>query len=200
MYIILADAELELTPELLKGDVEVQNVLKGLGKENKLLDNYLMNAAINRHLKSQAKRIGFPSIAYFFYRMNEESVLNESTRLEYAIHTKQNVIIEKGDLKGTGASYVEFTERVEKILESKPRKMKLVDYLDSKDITGNTVVLHPRGSIGLVMNNELNYIIGGFPTGDFSSDLTGLRKFAIYDKEITVPAVLELLHFKLFRS
>jgi rRNA pseudouridine-1189 N-methylase Emg1 (Nep1/Mra1 family) len=62
----------------------------------------------------------------------------------------------------------------------------------------NTVVLHPKGDPGLVPDDKTNYIIGGFSEGDFRSDLGSLKKFSIYDKEITVPAALELLHFRLF--
>ncbi|MCL5873761.1 MAG: hypothetical protein M1161_00245 [Candidatus Thermoplasmatota archaeon] len=199
MRIILADAELELVPDGLKDDVEVKDFLKRLGKENALLDNHLMRHAIRRHFPDQAERIGFPHIAYIFFRLNEESVLNESTKFEYTIHTKHNVIIEKADLKGAGTSYTEFAERVERILEGKSRTMRLIDYLGSKEITKNTVVLHPKGDTDLLVNDQLNYIIGGFPEGDFSSVLTGLRRCAIYDREMTVPAVVELLHFRLFQ-
>jgi rRNA small subunit pseudouridine methyltransferase Nep1 len=200
MHIILADSELELIPDALKADNEIRDMQKRRGKEDILLDNYLMRTSIRRHLPGRVDRVGFPSIAYAFFRMNEESVLKDTLKLEYAIHTKQGIILERRDLEGIGASYSEFVERVEDILTGSHRTMKLVDYLENLDIAGNTVVLHPKGRKDLVMNDQLSYVIGGFPEGDFISDLSGLRKFSIYEKEITVPAVLELLHFRLFQS
>jgi rRNA pseudouridine-1189 N-methylase Emg1 (Nep1/Mra1 family) len=200
MYFILADSELELIPEELKGDEDVRRFLRTYGKETALLDNHLMAASIRKHYPGLVNRIGFPHIAYAFSRLNEETVLNERMKIEYAIHTKNNVIIERSELRNVGAGYIEFVERVETLLQSNIRRMSLKDYVDSKGVPGNTVVLHPKGVSGLVINDQLNYVIGGFPEGDFKSDLGNLRKFSIHEREITVPAVLELLHFRLFQS
>ncbi|MFG1446499.1 MAG: hypothetical protein AAE975_04940 [Thermoplasmatales archaeon] len=200
MFIILADAELELVPEEMKGEDEIRSILKATGKENTLLDNSKMRSSIAKHYPKYINRMGFPHIAYIFTRLNEESILNETIKLDYAIHTKHDVIIEKDDLAGIGAGYTEFAERVEMLLQKKTVKRKLVEYVEEIGTPGNTAVLHPNGKSGLVVNDQFNYIIGGFPEGDFRSNLLTLRKFAIHDKEITVPSVLELLHFKLFET
>ena len=200
MFIILADAELELVPEEMIEEEEIRSILKANGKENTLLDNGKMKPLIAKHFPKCANRMGFPNIAYLFTRLNDESILNETTKLKYAIHTKHNVIIERDDLAGIGPGYAEFAERVEVLLQKKTTKRKLVEYVDDIGTPGNTVVLHPNGNSGLVASDQLNYIIGGFPEGDFRSDLGSLRKFAIHDKEVTVPGILELLHFKLFAT
>lgn len=200
MFIILADAELELVPEEMKGEEEIRSILRSHGKENTLLDNSKMRSSIAKHFPNDINRMGFPHIAYLFARMNEESILSEIVKLEYAIHTKNDVIIEKNDLVGIGAGYTEFAERVEVLLQKNTIRKKLAEYVEEVGTPGNTVVLHPKGKSGLVVNDQFNYIIGGFPEGDFRSNLGSLRKFAIHDKEITVPGVLELLHFKLFET
>lgn len=196
MLIILADAELELLPEQIREDREAPG---RIGKDTTLLDNHLFRDSIRRHFPEEVDRIGFPHISYSFVRMNEDSVLRDSIGLDYVIHTKHDIIIESADLRGIGPSYPEFSERVGRILVDNERRMSLLEYLDSRDIRGNTVVLHPQGNPALVVNEQLNFIIGGFPTGDFRSDLGNLRKFSIHEREITVPGALELLHFRLFR-
>ncbi|MEM0135910.1 MAG: hypothetical protein QXU18_11930 [Thermoplasmatales archaeon] len=200
MYIILADAELELIPDELKNEDEVKSILKKKGKETALLDNYELGYSISKRFHGYANRMGFPHIAYVFAKLNEESVLNETTELDYAIHTKNDVIIRKSDLSGIGAGYNEFAERVEHLLLSNPKRMSLLQFVKTIGGIENTVVLHPKGKSGLVVNDEMNYIIGGFPEGNYMSDLGLLEKFSIYDREITVPGVLELLHFKLFQT
>ena len=200
MLLVLADAELELVPELLKEEEEVRKVLKRIGKDNTLLDNYLMGNSIRKKLPNEAGRIGFPHIAYSFVRLNEESTINDSLKVQYAIHTKQNVIIEQDDFRNVGPGYPDFTDKVEEILSGRPKSMTLLEYLEGNGILGNTAVLHPKGSTGLVVNGELNYVIGGFPEGEFNSNLGNMRKFTIYEHEVTVPAILELLHFRLFRQ
>ncbi|MCL5407909.1 MAG: hypothetical protein M1518_00910 [Candidatus Thermoplasmatota archaeon] len=199
MFIVLADAELELVPERMRDDKEVRDLLKRMGKETAILDNYLMRDSIKRHFPNEVRRIGFPDIAYEFVRINEESPLNDSIDLEYAIHTKNNTIIEKSDFGNFGAGYPEFVERVERILIEREKRTSLMDYLESKGIIGSAAVLHPRGNPGLVITDQSNLIIGGFPNGDFVSNMGSLRKFSIHEREITVPGVLELIHFRLFQ-
>ncbi|MEM0141553.1 MAG: hypothetical protein QXN66_05930 [Thermoplasmatales archaeon] len=200
MMIILADAELELVPNQMLVEEDVKKVLEREGKENVLLDNYEMRRAISKHFPQKVNRIGFPDIAYMFWRLSAESTISKAMNIGYAIHTKFNVIIEQNDLMGIGPSYAEFKERVEKILLGTHRKEKIIDYLRSKGILDNVVVLHPKGKDNLQYSVNLNYVIGGFPEGDFSSDLRGLPKSSIYDRELTVPAVVELLHFGIFRE
>ncbi len=200
MLIILADAELELIPEHIKSDREAAVLLKRLGKEDAILDNALLRGTVKKYYPGDVNRIGFPHIAYSFVRLSEETVLGESMNIDYAIHTKHDRIIERSSLGNTGPGYSEFIERVEEILAKKGKKVTLLEYLEQKGITGNTAVLHPSGGDGLVVNGQLNYVIGGFPEGDFRTDLGNLRRFSIHDKEITVPAVLELLHFRLFQQ
>ncbi|MGC8561962.1 MAG: hypothetical protein ACP5NO_02020 [Thermoplasmata archaeon] len=200
MFIILADAELELVPDELKSEGEIRSILKEYGKENVLLDNSRMRTSIAKHFPGSVNRIGFPHIAYVFATLNNESVLNETVKMNYAIHTKHNVIIERSDIEGIGAGYTEFAERMEMILQKNPKRKKLVEYIEEIGTPGNTVVLHPNGKSGLVVNDQFNYVIGGFPEGDYRSDLGNLKKFSLHDNEITVPGILELLHFKLFDS
>ncbi len=200
MIIILADAELELIPEEMKKDEDVRKYLRKMGKEDSILDNFLLRSSIGNHFPSEVNRIGFPQIAYQFYRLNEETLLGEGRKLDYAIHTKNNDIIEKVDLRDCGSSYWEFVETVEELLTKRRKRMGILEYLEEKGILGNTVVLHPRGRQDLVVNDQLNYVIGGFPEGDFRSNLEGLRKFSIHDREVTVPGILEMLHFKLLLS
>ncbi len=200
MLIILADAELELIPESIKRDGKVATLLKRLGKEDSILDNALLRSVIEKYYPGDVNRMGFPHIAYSFVRLNEDTVLRETMKIDYAIHTKHDRIIESSTLGNIGPGYAEFVERVEEILSKRGKRVTLLEYLEQRGITGNTAVLHPTGNKGLVFNGQLNYVIGGFPEGDFRTDLGSLRRFSIHDGELTVPAVLELLHFKLYQQ
>ncbi|MGC8645806.1 MAG: hypothetical protein ACP5UO_06090 [Thermoplasmata archaeon] len=200
MIILLADAELELVPPAMLRDKEVQDVLRREGKENVLLDNHVMKESILRHFPERAGRIGFPDIAYMFWRMNRETVLQEKKEIEYAIHTKWNVIIETRDLEGIDPSYMAFKERVEELLSNPRRESPLLGYLRSKGVLENTMVLHPLGQEGIPISSNSNYVIGGFPEGDFISDLGNMKKVSLHREEITVPSVIEILHFRLFSS
>jgi rRNA small subunit pseudouridine methyltransferase Nep1 len=200
MLIVLADAELELVPEEMMRDELIRAIGRKEGKKDLLLDNFTMRKSIKKHFPGQEGRVGFPHISYLFVRMNEESLLNDYMKLDYAIHTKGNIIIEKRDLEGMGAGYEEFKRRMEEILEQGRKRMSLLEYLNFRGVEGNTVVLHPGGNEGLLVNDQLNYVMGGFPEGDFSSDLGSMRKFSIYGREATVPGIVEILHFKLYQQ
>jgi|GEM_PF-930334 rRNA small subunit pseudouridine methyltransferase Nep1 len=202
MLILLADAELELVPEQLWNEEDVIREAKSKGKEpsRMILDNHSMRNAIRRMFPGKEGRIGFPQIAYLFHIMNKETVLNGHIEVDYAIHTKHNVIIEKSDLIEGEGGYESFIEIIERMLWERSKTATVMDYLDQKGIAGNTVVLHPQGRSGLLPTAQSNYVIGGFPQGDFVSDLGKMRRFSIYEEEITVPGVLELLHFRIFKQ
>lgn len=200
MLIILADAEVELIPEVMREDAEIKEKLKSEGKTEILLDSSTMEKAIEKFFPLEAGRIGFPYIAYMFYRMNEETLLKDRTELEYVIHTKNGIILEMEEFKDCGIGYQNFKDVLEEKLVKNRKRISLLQYLDSRTMTGHTVVLHPLGRKDVVINDQLNFIIGGFPNGDFRSDLGNIRKFSIYDREVTVPAVLELLHFRIFQQ
>lgn len=199
MFILLADSELELVPEEMQVEACVRGAALSRGKDasEMLLDNYLMREAILKHNPLQLNRIGFPHISYLFHVLNSESILSGSIHLEYAIHTKNNIVIEGEELRQARKGFDQFRDVVEKLLAGESKKSSLIDYLDRKGALDNSVVLHPNGGTGLITTDRLNYIIGGFPQGDFISDLGPLRLFSLYQNEITVPAVVELLHSKL---
>ncbi len=198
MIIILADSELELVPDFMKDEEDVKHILRREGKADILLDDAVMRKSIQKFFPQEAGRIGFPYIAYMFFRLNEETLLNDRIDLDYAIHTKNHTIIERKDFRNCGLSYCEFAAFVEERLRRGKGSKGLIGYLEEKGILGHTAVLHPKGRREIVVNDQANFIIGGFPNGDFRSNLENLRKFSLYEREITVPAVLELLHFRLF--
>ncbi|MEM4212741.1 MAG: hypothetical protein QXO63_00285 [Thermoplasmatales archaeon] len=198
--IILADAELELVPDEILNEDDVKSIVEKEGRKNILLENCKMRRSIEKFFPKSSNRIGFPDIAYMFYRMNEESAVMREMNIGYAIHTKMNIVIEDKDLRGIGPSYFEFKERVEEILSENHKKISLMEYLKSKGIEKNTVVLHPKGRRPLPRKTGISYVIGGFPQGDFVSNISYLDLFSIHEEELTVPAVLELLHFNLFLS
>jgi len=200
MIVLLADAELELLPDVMLQELEIQDILRRLGKDNILLDNHSMKKYISKYFPGNLRRMGFPDIAYMFWRMNEESVLRDVMNINYAIHTKWNIIIEREDLLGIEPSYLAFKERVEEILSRPRKKSSALEYLKSKGKIENTVVLHPRGEECLPISGDMNYVIGGFPEGDFISEFIDIRKLRLHRDELTVPAVLEILHFRLFST
>jgi len=175
MKIILADSELELVSDFTKRNkIFVDNgddiLERGKHKFIALAKDY--------------QRAGRPDIPYVFH-----SILSNYIKkgIEYTIHTRNNKIISWQDLMGA-ETFQEFKERVKPLLRSS-REMSLKDLVK----TGKKpIVLSQYGhmkEISYLKNFDL-IVMGGFPEGDYISDLSVMEKVSISSEELTVPDVL----------
>ena len=175
MKIIIADAELELISEFTKRNhifVNEEEDILERGKHRFIL------------LGKDASRAGRPDIAYVAH-----TILSNYTKqgMEYIIHTRNNKIITWQDLSGA-ETYHEFKERVISILKLQ-REVKLKDLIPPGK---RSILLSQYGR-----TRDLNYlksfdiiVIGGFPEGDYISELPPIEKVSISERELTVPDVL----------
>ncbi len=199
MKFILADTEIEYIPQVILNDREFKREFRPKGYPGEALLNYPVHRKfIERYFPEKASRMGRLHIPYFFTRMTEESIINNFYEVDYAIHTKDGYIIEKSELKDI-QSYEEFIGEVDRLLSLKSKINNLNEYLEKLGYD-SIYVLHPSGNKSMDVKADSIFIIGGFAEGDFTSDLSRFEKLKVFEKEITVPSALEILHFSIISS
>lgn len=200
MKFLLADTEIELIPPLMHSENLVVESCKRKGKspQNCILDYFEFPNLIKKYFPEKEKRMARLYIPYFFARLNEESVVGNYLPVDYAVHTKNNIIIERDEI-GDIVDYDSFKNELENKLNNPRRISHLNDYLSTWE-DREIAVLHPRGRRIKRFNRESILIIGGFAEGDYLSDLKNFNKVSVYDKELTVPATLELVHSMLINQ
>jgi rRNA small subunit pseudouridine methyltransferase Nep1 len=196
---ILAEAALEPIPSSLRKDARIIKSCKKLGKkpDKCLLDKSLHYWAMDR-LVDKEKR-GRPDIAYHVMLDVTSSPLYKSGLLDFFVHTYNDYIIKVGNNVRPPRTYVRFEGLILDLFEK-----KII-----KDINGNVLLELKRGkvkdilseigtssAVGFDVNGELVtyenaakqiisgqkvFIVGGFPTGDFSIETSSLfaKKFSL---------------------
>lgn len=200
MKFLLADTELQLIPPEMQRDRGIIKLCEDEGKDpaHCLLNYSLHREFIEHYYPHKSNRIGKLHIPYLFVRMNEESMLNSQHKMDYAIHTKEGFILERKDL-AKFTSYEDFISGVEKLLLDEKRRRDINDYIDEQGYK-NVVVLHPAGIRVNEIPMDSIFIIGGFAEGDYLSNLSRFRKVQLFSRELTVPAVLEIIHCSIIAS
>lgn len=213
LTILLADTELELVPESIASHPSVRLNAKKRGKKgvHTLLDASLHHAAM-RTLKDGGRR-GRPDIAHFFLLLSQDSILNLEGRLRVYIHTRNNDLITVAPETRIPRTYHRFAGLIESLFQNRvlPDKEKPLLRLTpevsyEKCISliphSRVVVFSPKGK--MVRLNEyfmhtpfkdLLCIIGGFPEGDFLSDVYSSADdvISISERSLTVWTVLSEL-------
>lgn len=176
MKFILADSELELTSDFIK-----RNKLFIESKNDEILERGKHRFLLGT---KEAKRAGRPDIAYVFHSMFSNLT---SQNIEYGIHTRNNKYIDWKDLKGI-ETYEEFKSAVIPFLKSDD-EVRLRDLLIKYK---RPIILSQYGSLrepGYIMGRDL-IVMGGFPTGDYTSDGLNFEKISIDRNELTIPMVI----------
>ncbi len=199
MKIILADTELELVPQVIKEDKEWKSIEKRYGEEyNSILNYSIHKELIEKYYPDKTNRIGRPFIPYIFTRMNQETLANNLYDIDYAIHTKQGCILEKENISGF-VTYEDFLFGVARMMRSCDKSIELNHYLDSLK-NKNIYIFHPKAEFVKEVPANSTFVIGGFPEGDFISDISSYSKIRLNSEETTVPAILEMFHFSMLLS
>lgn len=204
-HLILADSELELVPQPIQGHPAVVSYAKKRGKKPStvLLDASYHHSAIRIKYPSEVNRRGRPDIVYFFLNLVLESPLNKSGRLKVYVHTRNNEVIFISPETRIPKSYHRFVGLIEHLFnngavpDSKNPLMWIekltLEALISRISPDRVIVLHPNGRNEkldrLLENNtqkRLAIIIGGFPEGDYLSNVKSLSSeiVSIYNEEL----------------
>ncbi|NPA75247.1 MAG: 16S rRNA methyltransferase [Euryarchaeota archaeon] len=187
MHLILADSELELVPQPIQGHPAVVKHAKLRKKRpsNLLLDATYHHQAIRKRYGSEAERRGRPDIAHFFLMNAQESVLNKQGRLRVYVHTRNNEVIYINPETRLPKSYPRFVGLMENLFHNgvvpnaeSPllwlEKMSLPALVDK--IGAHSIVMSEKGAIkklgNLDMPGDVVVIIGGFPSGDYITDMS----------------------------
>lgn len=219
LTIILAESELELIPKEIIYHPAISSYAKQRNKKpkNLILDSSFHHSAM-KDLNEKDRR-GRPDIVHIFLLNSLESILNKKGKLKIIIHTRNNEAIfinsetrimrsyhrfiglfeqlfEKRKIAADGITLLELKENMslEKIIENENH-----DFIITFSENGKLVDLYDY----LVdLKNKKIYnilcVIGGFPHGDFHSDVSKFSDdiISIFEEKLNALSVTnELLTF-----
>ena len=205
LRLIIADAELQLIPEKMWGDHAIKNIAEKNHKKpgEVLLDSNDMHTSIEKYYPGESNRRGRPDIVYLFLEMATESILNKRGGLDIFIHTRDNFIMHINGNTNLPRSYNRFEGLIEDLFRKKSieyngtellslREEKLIPFL--KGLDGKTIALSPDGKESklsdIIIDENLNVVIGGFSQGDYISDVySHFKAYRIFDEELTIWSV-----------
>jgi rRNA small subunit pseudouridine methyltransferase Nep1 len=179
LTLVIAEAELELVPaSLCTHPVMVKSARKrGKRAESMLLDSNYHHVPMR--VLEDAHRRGRPDIVHTVLLCALESVLNRQRGLNLYIHTRNDEVIHVDPKTKIPRSYNRFCGLIEQLLETGSvrdflcvEKKSLLTFL--KGVPGEKVVMHRKG-VPLAMKKDMTCVVGGFPHGDFSTDVVGER-------------------------
>ena len=149
-----------------------------------LLDASFHHQAIRSKYPQEAERRGRPDIVHLFLMNSQESLLNKYGLLRVYIHTRNNDVIKIAPETRLPKAYHRFVGLMEHVFQNKyvPDKenpLLLLEKMSLKALAeecgGKIVVLSEKGKRVKLKDYELSkdvtFIIGGFPSGDFLSNL-----------------------------
>lgn len=187
MHLILGDAELELVPKEIQGHPAVVKHAKSRRKRpsNVILDATYHHQAIRSKYGAEAERRGRPDIVHFFLMNAQESILNKEGKLRVYVHTRNNEVIFIEPETRLPKSYPRFVGLMENLLHNgcvpncdsplmRMEKMSLKSLVE--EIGEKTIVLSESGKRvdwkSYEIPEDVTVIIGGFPSGDFLSNVS----------------------------
>ncbi len=215
LNLILADSELETVPVEISSHEAVQNDARRRGKEatELILDSNYHHTSMDR--LEDHKRRGRPDIVHVCLLTALDSPLNREGQLRFHVHTRQDKIIEVDPETRIPRSYNRFIGLMEQLFQVgrvppedpliEIRDMSLGERLDNIGPT-ETIGLSVEGEEiegknifkDVDMSDDLAVIVGGFPHGEFISDVRHLadRMISIYSESLdAVTAVARVIHF-----
>lgn len=185
LNLVLADAEVELIPESIASHPSVRATSRRRNKRATecLLDSSLHYAAM-RSLPEGGRR-GRADIAHFCLLLALDSIPCREGRLRVFVHTRANTVMEFSRSVRLPKNYNRFQGLMESVLTSGSIRGDSSDIIHVtaetlsdllKRLDARNVLLTERGTtVGdMPFLDNTTTVIGGFPHGDFISDLSGL--------------------------
>ncbi len=195
MHLILADSELEIVPQAIQGHPAVVKHAKSRKKKpsRMLLDATYHHQAIRSKYGAEAERRGRPDIVHFFLMNAQESILNREGKLRVYVHTRNNQVIFIEPETRLPRAYNRFVGLMENLFhngvvpnkESPLMRMESMSLRELIDEIGTpAIVLSEKGKFAGIGESNLPEdviaIIGGFPSGDFLSNVSFAEQVSIY--------------------
>jgi rRNA small subunit pseudouridine methyltransferase Nep1 len=209
LHLILADSELERVPAEIAADRAIRWSARRRGRKptELLLDSGLHHRAM-RGLPEKERR-GRPDIVHLCLLLALDSPLNLEGLLRTYVHTREDRVITVDPSTNLPRAHHRFEGLMEQlfITGGVPPERPLLRMEESslakliKRIGPmKTIALSEKGEKrgleelfeGISLRDEVCVIVGGFPHGDFLSDVKELadETVSIYAKPLTAPAVL----------
>jgi len=219
LTIILAESELELVPDEIASHPAIISCAKQRNKKpgSILLDSNLHHSAMKE--LTEGNRRGRPDIVHIFILNALESILNKKGNLKIIIHTRNNEAIFIDPKTRIMRNYARFIGLFEQLFEKRKivaEEKVLIELKENlpleKIISGeehdfvisfseNNKSIELRDYLINLKNKKIKNIlcvIGGFPNGDFHSNLSEYSDdiISIFDEKLNAWSVAnELLAF-----
>lgn len=183
--LIIADAEVELIPEKIAGHHVVRSTAR---KRNKHPAECLLDSSIHypamRSLPDGNRR-GRPDIAHFCLLLALDSIPGKEGRLRTFLHTRNDRVLEFDPSVRLPKNYGRFQGLMEGALTtgSVQHEGKKLISVSTESLSrlltrlGGRTILFTEKGVRLTDFSVLdgaNLVIGGFPHGDFDSDIQGI--------------------------
>ena len=185
--IILADSELEIVPREIQGHPAVVKHARIRGKKPSsiILDSTYHHSAMRERYGSEADRRGRPDIVHFFLMNALESPLSREGKLRVYVHTRNNEVFKFDPKVRLPRAYNRFIGLMESAFQNryipdKNNPLITVEKMSLSSLAENlgnkTVILSEKGRKVNLRNydipRDVTFIIGGFPRGDFLSNIS----------------------------
>ncbi|KXA88927.1 hypothetical protein AKJ57_06115 [candidate division MSBL1 archaeon SCGC-AAA259A05] len=215
LHLILADSELETVPSEISSDKSLRRKARRRGKRptELILDSNYFHKPM-RKLEDSERR-GRPDIVHVCMLTALDSPLNHEGLLKFNVHTRQDKVIKVNPETRIPRSYNRFVGLMEQLFltgevppESPLLKMKDATLAEKVKETGpeRVVTLREDGKRisrkklfrGISKKDDFCAIVGGFPHGEFLSEVDSLsdEKIKIYPKALeAVTVVTHIIQF-----
>jgi rRNA small subunit pseudouridine methyltransferase Nep1 len=209
LHLVIADSELETVPAEIANHRVIKWHARKRGRKptELILNSSLHHPAMNR-LKDRERR-GRPDIVHFCLLTALDSPLNIEGLMRVYVHTRNNKIMRVNPSVNLPRMYNRFEGLMEQLFmtgEVPPGKSLLT--LEDGSLAGlvleigakRRIVMTEKGEKKTLdelfrdmgREDEVCVVVGGFPHGDFLSDVksVGTEFVSVYDKPLTAPAVV----------
>jgi rRNA small subunit pseudouridine methyltransferase Nep1 len=195
LRIVLAESELEPVPEEIRNR---RSFRRSFGdKDTMLLDSNFHHSAMKG--LDEAYRRGRPDIVHVSALNAMDSPLNQKGDLEFYIHTRNDQVIEVSPMWRVPRSYNRFVGLMEKLFETgriehdgeillNIHRKGLVELVDDISQGMEVKLMHFKGE-AYVPKDDSVIIVGGFPHGDFSTEMP-YQRYSIFKKELMAWSVV----------
>ncbi len=191
LHLILADSEIETVPKKISSDKSIQRRAQRRGRQatELILDSNYFHKPM-RKLEDSERR-GRPDIVHVCTLTALDTPLNRDGHLNFCIHTRNDKIIDIDPSTRIPRSYNRFIGLMEQLflIGSVPPEKNLME-LSEMSLAEKMEEIGPKKTIAFSKNGEkisrkdifqevkieedICVIIGGFPHGDFLSDVANL--------------------------
>jgi len=209
LHIILADSELETIPDEISKETPIQKEAEEIGKNptDLILDSNYHHDSMEK--LDESERRGRPDIIQACTMAALESPLNKENLLRFYIHTRHDKIIEMETHTRIPRSYNRFIGLMEQLFKTGevPPNNPLIT-LSEKSLETKINEIDPDKTISFSIQGgeikgsdifspeekekDICVLIGGFPKGEFNSNIEKLsdKIIKMYDKPLNALTVI----------